>query len=105
MCNFRTDCLNKANLLNTAELSDLLGSNWMDEMIRHTYQTARYQVLKTRNVKQIEALIGIEGKTALYLIDEQYYLFEDIDIWIHEVYASKQLMCLIVEQMRAQQIT
>lgn len=49
----------------------------------------------------MKALIDIDGKSTLTQIDDKYYLFECIDNWAHEVYASNELMQLIIKEMNS----
>lgn len=100
MSNLKLEYLAKGNLTNTFELADILDKEWDEEMIRYAYQTVIKSLLEKYKSKMVASLIGIEGKTTLTLIDDQYYLFENIDIWTHEVYATGELMNIIVKEMK-----
>lgn len=99
MDSLKLNLLNDGNLGNSLELADLLGKEWDEEMIRYSYQIAIKKLLEIHDLEVISGHISIEGKTTLSLIDKKHYLFENIDIWCHEVYASEELMSLIIKQM------
>lgn len=99
MSNFNLDCLKKGNLTHSIALIDILGEDWDNEMIRYAYPIAINKLLKTHKAEAIKALIDIDGKSMLTQIDDKYYLFESIDNWAHEVYASDEFMSLIIKEM------
>ncbi|TKC05858.1 hypothetical protein [Pedobacter frigoris] len=99
MNNLKLEYLAKGNLTNSLELADLLGKEWEEEMIRYAYDVVIKLLLEKYKSKIVDSIIGIEGKTTLTLVDNQYYLFENIDIWTHEVYATDELMSLIVNEI------
>jgi|GEM_PF-2122859 len=101
MSNFNLDCLKEGNLTHSMELADILGKDWDDEMIRYAYPVVIKKLLKTHKAETIKGLVDIDGKSMLTQIDDKYYLFESIDIWQHEVYASDEFMLLIVKEMNS----
>jgi hypothetical protein len=99
MGNFNLDCLKEGNLTDAIALDDILGKAWDDEMIRYAYPIAINKLLKTHQSETIRSLIDMDGKSILTQIDHKYYLFESIDIWQHEVYATDDFMQLIIKEM------
>lgn len=100
MGNIIAKCLKEGDLTNTEELGNILGKNWDEELIRKVYPIAISNLLSKCKIEIIYNLIGLEGKTILSKVDNAYYLFEDIDNWCHQVYATKPLMQLIIQEMK-----
>lgn len=96
--NFESEWLQEAGLLNAPSLQSLLGVDWTEEEVRYLYPTASANVLKGRNPELLHQLADMDGHSRLYKIGP-YYLFESIDIWMHEVYASEPLMLEIIMEM------
>ncbi|RZL45327.1 MAG: hypothetical protein EOP00_17675 [Pedobacter sp.] len=99
MDNLKFNLLKDGDLANTLPLADILGDEWDEGMIRYGYQIAINKLLKTHDFEVISGHISIDGKTTLSLINKKHYLFENIDIWCHEVYASEALMLSIIKEM------
>ncbi|RBL91816.1 hypothetical protein [Chitinophaga flava] len=96
--NFEGECLREAGLLDAPSLQSMLGEDWTEEDIRRIYPRALPNVLNGRELLLVKQLVDIDGYSHLYKIG-RYYLFEAIDRWMHEVFASEPFMLELIAEM------
>lgn len=97
--NFEGDCLREAGLLDAPSLQSMLGEGWTEDDIRRLYPLALSQVTTGRKMELVRQLADADGYSRLYRVG-RYYLFESVDRWMHDVFASEELMLDIIAAMQ-----
>ncbi|NML38037.1 hypothetical protein HHL17_12605 [Chitinophaga sp. G-6-1-13] len=97
--NFEGDCLREAGLLDAPSLLSILGEGWKEDDVRRIYPLALPQATTGRKVELVRQLADVDGHSRLFRVG-QYYLFESIDGWMHDIFASEPLMLDIIAAMQ-----
>ncbi|MGN7819042.1 hypothetical protein HGH92_02440 [Chitinophaga varians] len=97
--NFEVDCLREAGLLDAPSLLSVLGEGWTENDVRRLYPLALPQAITGRKMELVRQLADADGHSRLYRVGE-YYLFESIDGWMHDIFASEPLMLDLIAAMQ-----